>query len=198
MNALILVDIQNDFLPGGALAVPGGDQVVDVANEAMGRFDRVVATQDWHPADHGSFATEHPGRKVYETILLDGVQQTLWPRHCVQRSAGASFASALRVAGIDHVIQKGTDRRVDSYSGFFDNARGRATGLQAWLKSHDVNEVSVMGLALDYCVALTAIDAVELGFQTTVWTDGCRGVENTAGDCDAAIDRLRSAGVVVR
>src|SRR5689334_19007192 len=130
MKALLLIDIQNDFLPGGALAVPAGDSVVPVANEKMPRYELVVATQDWHPADHQSFASQHAGKHVYDQIQLAGLPQTLWPDHCVQGTAGAEFAPALNRAGIHHVVRKGTDRTIDSYSGFFDNARRKATGLE--------------------------------------------------------------------
>lgn len=197
MRALLLVDIQNDFLPGGALAVAGGDEVVDVANELVGGYDLVVATQDWHPADHGSFASRHDGRQPGEFIDLDGLEQILWPDHCVQGSAGAAFAPGLDTEAVDHVVQKGTDPSVDSYSGFFDNARRHATGLEDLLRREGVDAVDVVGLATDYCVKFTALDAADLGFTTRVLTAGCRAVELSDGDREKALDELRSAGVVV-
>lgn len=197
MNALLLVDIQNDFLPGGALAVPRGDEVVAVANRLMPHYEVVVATQDWHPADHLSFASQHRGRPVGEVIELDGLPQVLWPDHCVAGTRGAEFAPQLNRERITHVIRKGTDRLVDSYSGFFDNARRKATGLEPWLRERQVDEVHVMGLATDYCVKFTALDAVDLGFRTVLLLEGVRGVELSPGDCECAIEELRAAGVVI-
>lgn len=195
MNALILVDLQYDFMPGGALAVAEGDQVVAVANRLIPRFELVVATQDWHPADHGSFASQHPGSSIGDIIKLDGLDQMLWPDHCVQGSAGADLHSELKVADIDKIVPKGTDRQIDSYSGFFDNGKRQSTGLKEFLTKHFVSSVFVMGLATDYCVKYTALDAVALGFETTLIEDGCRGVELNPGDVKTAINQLRTAGV---
>jgi len=197
MKALILVDIQNDFLPGGALAVPGGDKVISVAYQWMGQYPLVIATQDWHPADHLSFASQHPGARVGETVSLDGMEQILWPDHCVQGSWGSELAPGLDTSGIQHIVQKGTDRQIDSYSGFFDNARRRATGLEQLLRDRQVDQVDVMGLATDYCVKFTASDAVDLGFRTRLILAGCRGVELRPGDCRAAVESLRDAGVEI-
>mgnify|MGYP002777719726 CR=1 FL=1 len=197
MRALILVDIQNDFLPGGALAVPEGDAVIPVANALSGRFPLVVATQDWHPADHGSFAVNHPGRTPGEVIELGGVAQVLWPAHCVQGTRGAAFADALEVERIARVFIKGTDPAIDSYSGFFDNGRRKATGLGEFLKEAGVDEVVVLGLATDYCVKFTALDALSLGLRTTLVVDGCRGVELQAGDVARALEEVRAAGGAV-
>ena len=196
-TALILVDLQNDFLPGGALAVPDGDAVVPVANSLMPFFGLVVATQDWHPADHGSFAANHPGRRVGEQIELAGLLQILWPTHCVQQTPGAELAGALNRAGITRVFPKGTDVAVDSYSGFFDNGGQRGTGLAEYLLEQGVTEVFVLGLATDYCVKATALDAVAAGFRTHLVEDGCRGVDLTSGDVDRAIEQMREAGVVL-
>jgi len=195
MKALLLIDIQNDFLPGGALAVDSGDEVVPVANRLIPKYELVVATQDWHPKGHMSFASQHPGHEVGGTIDLDGLNQTLWPDHCVQGTVGVEFASGLNTKGIHQVIKKGTDLSIDSYSGFFDNARRKATGLEAYLRENDVDEVHVMGLATDYCVKFTALDAVDLGFKTTILTEGVRGVELSEGDCQRAIDEMRAAGI---
>lgn len=197
MRALILVDIQNDFLPGGALAVPDGDAVVPVANALMPGFSLVVATQDWHPADHGSFAANHPGRRPGEVIALGGLSQVLWPVHCVQGTRGAEFAGGLDRARIGRVFVKGTDPEIDSYSGFFDNERRKSTGLGEFLRESGVDEVVVLGLATDYCVKFTALDALSLGLRTVLVVDGCRGVELQAGDSARAIEAVRAAGGVV-
>ncbi|HZW05500.1 MAG TPA: bifunctional nicotinamidase/pyrazinamidase [Phycisphaerales bacterium] len=194
MDALILVDIQNDFLPGGALAVPRGDEVIPIANALSARAPLVVATQDWHPAGHRSFARNNPGRRVGELIELDGLPQVLWPDHCVQGSRGAELAPGLDRSRIAAVFPKGEDPAVDSYSGFYDNGRRRATGLARWLRSRGVDRVFVMGLATDYCVAATTIDAVAEGFDAHVVSDGCRGVELSAGDCARAEERMSNAG----
>lgn len=198
MKALLLIDIQNDFLPGGALAVREGDQIVPVVNALLDSYDHVVATQDWHPADHKSFASEHADRRVGEVIELDGLAQVLWPDHCVQGTAGAEFTPDLNDSRIAHVVRKGTDREIDSYSGFFDNARRKATGLEAHLHGHGVDEVHIAGLATDYCVKFTALDAIDLGFRVEVITAAIRGVELQPGDCERAIEEMRNAGVVIR
>jgi len=197
VRVLLLVDIQNDFLPGGALAVADGDAVVPIANQLMPRFDHVVATQDWHPADHGSFADQHPGFEPFQVSQLDGLEQILWPVHCVQARAGAGFASALNVAGIDHVVRKGQDLRIDSYSGFFDNGHRLATGLADHLRAIGATELFVMGLAADVCVKFTVLDALAQGFATTLIIDGTRGVEMAAGDTEAAIHAMQAAGASV-
>ena len=194
MDALILVDIQRDFLPGGALAVPEGDAVVPIANELLADFALVVATQDWHPANHGSFAANHPGRKVYDQIVLGGLPQTLWPVHCVQNTPGAELAPGLNRERIARVFQKGTDPLIDSYSGFFDNGHRRATGMGQWLAEQGVTDVYLCGLATDYCVKFTALDAVALGFKTHVFEAACRGVNLRPGDVAAALEEMKRAG----
>lgn len=196
MRALILVDIQNDFCPGGALAVKEGDAVVEVANRLMPHFDVVVATQDWHPEDHGSFAVHH-GKQPGELHALDGLPQVMWPVHCAQGTDGAEFHPKLDTKRVEAVFRKGTDPRVDSYSGFYDNAQRRTTGLAGYLREKGVTEVFVIGLATDYCVKFTALDAAQLGFKTTVVEDACRGVELAPGDVGRALDELRAAGVTV-
>lgn len=195
MNALILVDIQNDFCPGGALAVPDGDEVVAVANRLSSSFELVVATQDWHPADHKSFAANHEGRSPGEMIELEGLEQILWPVHCVQQSNGAAFRDDLVLERVARVFQKGTDPLIDSYSGFFDNGRKRGTGLAAYLKGRNVTKVFVLGLATDYCVKFTALDAVREGFTTSLIPDGCRAVNLEPGDGERAIAEMKTAGV---
>ena len=197
MNALVLVDIQNDFVPGGALAVRDGDRVVPVANALMERFELAVATQDWHPADHGSFAANHPGKRVGEVIDLNGLPQVLWPVHCVQNTHGAELVVGLNRERIARIFQKGTDPRIDSYSGFFDNGHRRATGMGDWLKERGVREIYVMGLATDYCVKFTALDGRQLGFEMFLVEDGCRGVELKPGDVGRAVGEMKGAGVRV-
>ena len=194
-RALILVDLQNDFMPGGALAVEDGDEVVDVANYIAPRFEVVVATQDWHPANHSSFASSHPGHKIGDIVKLDGLDQVLWPDHCIQNSPGADFHSKLYRNRIDKIFTKGTNPQVDSYSGFYDNNRQFSTGLTDWLKSQNIEQLYIMGLATDYCVKFTALDAVKEGFNVFLITDGCRGVNLNAGDVAAALSQMSEAGV---
>ena len=196
-EALIIVDVQNDFLPGGALAVPDGDAVIEVANRLQSDFDLVVATQDWHPADHASFASQHPDRKPGETIELHGFDQTLWPDHCVQGTRGAEFAAGLDTGRLDRVFRKGTDRDIDSYSGFFDNGHLRSTGLADYLRDKGIDDTYVIGLATDYCVRFTALDSVSEGFSTHVILEGCRGVELKPGDVASAIAEMHDTGVWV-
>lgn len=197
MNALLLIDIQNDFLPGGALAVPEGDQIVPVVNAIQPRFDLVVATQDWHPADHGSFARQHADRAVGEVIDLHGLPQILWPAHCVQETQGADFPPALDRSRWARIFQKGTDGEIDSYSGFYDNGHRKATGLGDYLRAQGVTEVYLAGLATDYCVKFTALDARQLGFRTHLIADACRGVNLQAGDVERAIAEMEAAGVEI-
>lgn len=198
MKALLLVDLQIDFMPGGALAVRDGDATVAVANALLPHFAHVACTQDWHPADHGSFASQHPGRKPGELVDLHGLQQVLWPDHCVQGTAGARFHPDLRLPAGVIVHPKGQDRTVDSYSGFFDNGRRNATGLGDALRLRGIRELVVLGLATDYCVQFTALDAVELGFGVTLVTEGCRAVDLTPGDGERAIQRMQAAGARIQ
>ncbi|HEV2722415.1 MAG TPA: bifunctional nicotinamidase/pyrazinamidase [Thermoanaerobaculia bacterium] len=196
-RALIIVDVQNDFMPGGALPARHGDEVVPVINRLQPRFDVVIATQDWHPPDHGSFASNHPGRKPGDVVDLNGLEQILWPDHCVQGSPGAEFHAALDRARIDKVVRKGTDPAIDSYSTFFDNGRRKSTGLEEDLRGRGVTDVYLAGLATDYCVLWSARDAVELGFRTHVVRDGCRGVDLAPGDSERAFEEMRGLGVEV-
>lgn len=197
MNALIIVDLQNDFLPGGALAVPHGDEVIPVANELQKRFELVLATQDWHPPNHGSFAANHPGKKPGDRIMLDGIEQILWPVHCVQNTPGAEFAPSFDTSRIAHVFHKGIDPRIDSYSTFFDNAHRRHTGLAHYLQKRGIKEIYLMGLALDYCVKYSTLDARHLGLNTYVIVDGCRGIELESGDITRALEEMKRAGAVL-
>lgn len=195
MKTLLLIDLQIDFCPNGALEVKEGDAVIPIANALMEEFDLVVATKDWHPADHGSFAANHPWRKPGQIIDLNGLEQVLWPIHCVQESFGALFHPTLNEAGIDKVFYKGTDKEIDSYSGFFDNGHRQATGLGDYLKEKGVTAVYILGLATDYCVKFTALDAVELGFKTYLVEDACRGVNLKDGDIRNAIEEMKTHSV---
>lgn len=197
MKCLILVDIQNDFLPGGALAVPEGDAVIPVANKLQASFPLVVATQDWHPSNHGSFAASHPGKQVFQQIELNGLPQTLWPVHCVQNTKGAELVASLYRERVAKIFPKGTDAGIDSYSGLFDNGHRKSTGLGEWLKGQGVMEVFVCGLATDYCVKFTALDAAQMGFKTHFIEDASRGVNLQPNDVKNAIEEMKRAGVTV-
>jgi nicotinamidase/pyrazinamidase len=197
MKALIVVDVQKDFLPGGALAVPEGDRVVPICNRLMDSFELVIATQDWHPASHASFAANHAGRSIGEVIDLDGLAQVLWPVHCVQNTAGAMLALGLNAGRIKRVFRKGTNSAIDSYSGFFDNGHRKATGLGDYLSGLKVTDVYVCGLATDYCVKFTALDARGIGLNAHLVEDACRGVNLKAGDVEKAVEEMRGAGVEI-
>ncbi|MDP2043056.1 MAG: bifunctional nicotinamidase/pyrazinamidase [Algoriphagus sp.] len=196
-SVLLIVDVQNDFIPGGALAVSQGDQVVPLINDMQKKFQHVIATQDFHPSDHGSFAANHPGRKPGEFIELAGLTQILWPVHCVQGSSGADFHPQLNRSQWMAVFQKGKNPEVDSYSGFFDNARRGDTGLGDFLKSIGIRRVFVCGLALDYCVKFTALDSKSLGFETFLISDATRAVNLRPEDGNLAIAEMEAAGITV-
>lgn len=174
MKALIIVDVQNDFLEGGSLEVPNGNQIINVVNNIQAKFSCVIATQDWHPNEHKSFASNHKDMPVYETIDLNGLPQVMWPNHCVQGSFGAEFHADLNTQNIQTIFRKGTDIEVDSYSGFFDNGKRNSTGLFGYLKEMQITEAYICGLAADYCVYYTAKDAAELGFKTYVIEDATK------------------------
>jgi nicotinamidase/pyrazinamidase len=192
MKALIIVDIQNDFLPGGVLAVRNGDAVIPVINKLQSQFDLVVATQDWHPADHKSFASMHLGKKIFDEIKLSGLPQVLWPDHCVQETEGAEFSSMLDTKKIEAIFRKGMDNNVDSYSGFFDNGKKKATGMGAYLKGRGITSIYVCGLAADYCVNFTALDGLELGFDSTIITDATLPINE--GNFKKIIEDFKSTG----
>ncbi len=194
-KALILVDLQNDFIEDGALEVPNGGEVVEVANSIQSKFDMVVATQDWHPINHSSFAVNHPGQIPGDTIMLNNLSQILWPVHCVQNTQGAAFIPSLKTELINKIFYKGTDVQIDSYSGFFDNGHQKATGLGDYLKEKKVTDVYILGLATDYCVKFTAMDAQNLGFNTYLIEDGCRGVELNPGDIAASLKKMVAIGI---
>lgn len=196
-TCLILVDLQNDFMPGGALAVPRGNEVVEFANRLAPRFEYVVASQDWHPSDHRSFASQHTGRSPGEVVDLEGLDQVLWPDHCVQATLGADFHKDLDLEKVHAIFQKGTDRNIDSYSTFFDNSKGRSTGLGEDLLERGTKAVWMLGLATDYCVKYSALDACSLGLQVHVVPEGCRGIDLAPGDIDRAWDEMRAAGVKI-
>lgn len=197
MRVLVVVDVQNDFMPGGALAVPDGYEVIPVINRIMDRFDLVVATQDWHPPEHASFASNHDGAEVGDVIDLEGLDQVLWPDHCVQTTEGAALVNTLKSAPIEAIFRKGCEPEIDTYSGFYDNGHRKSTGLGDYLRGKGVESVWIAGVATDYCVQATALDARELGFETYLIEDGCRGVELNDGDIAEAIEEMREAGVHV-
>lgn len=192
---LIVVDLQNDFMPGGALAVPKGDEVVPVINVLAARFDNVVMTQDWHPRGHASFASSHPGRKPFETIDLPYGRQVLWPDHCVQGTSGAAFHEDVLLAKAQLVVRKGYHRGIDSYSAFVEADRRTSTGLAGYLRERGLKQIFVCGLATDFCVAWTALDARTAGFETTVVEDACRAID-LEGSLARAWAQLGAAGVV--
>ena len=196
-TALILVDLQVDFMPTGMLPVAEANQVIPIANRLMPKYETVVATQDWHPANHGSFAANHLWRKPGQVIELDGLQQVLWPIHCVQDTWGAEFVDDLDTGAISKVFQKGTDPLIDSYSGFFDNGHRKSTGMAEWLREQGITDVHVLGVATDYCVKFTVLDALAEGFVTTLIEDACRGVNLQEGDTDAAVAEMSAAGATV-
>ena len=195
MDGLILVDLQNDFFESGALAVPKANEIIEPINKILDSFRLVIATQDWHPSDHRSFASNNPGVSVGELIEIEGLTQIMWPNHCVQGSFGAMFHSNLNTQKIIKVFQKGCNINVDSYSGFYDNAKRGDTGLKSYLDKMNVNRLFIVGLATDYCVKFTALDAVECGFETFLIQDCCRAVNLDAGDEQNAIDLMRDHGV---
>jgi nicotinamidase/pyrazinamidase len=192
MNALILVDIQKDFLPGGALPVPKGDEIISTVNAVLRKFELVVATQDWHPRDHASFASNHPRKKMYEKILLGGLEQVLWPDHCVMGTPGAAFDVRLNMNPVEAIFRKGTDPAIDSYSGFFDNGHLKSTGMADYMKGRKVDRIFVCGLAAEYCVYFTIMDGLNLGFKTALIGDATRALDE--GDFQTALKNIRAKG----
>lgn len=192
-----MVDIQNDFLPGGALAVKEGSKIIPLVNKLQKKFDLVVATQDWHPANHESFASNYPNGVIGDLVDLHGLPQVLWPDHCIQNTWGAELAETLDISSVQKVFRKGTEAAVDSYSGFFDNGKRKDTGLSTYLQSKDVEQLFIVGLATDYCVKFTALDAVNLGFETTVIVDAVKAVNLHPEDQENAIRTMRQAGIQI-
>jgi nicotinamidase/pyrazinamidase len=189
-----VIDVQVDFCPGGALAVAEGDAVVPVVNALMDNFATVVLTQDWHPADHASFASSHPGAAPFQTVAMPYGAQTLWPDHCVQGTPGAAFHPGLRTDPAALILRKGMNRGIDSYSAFFENDRTTPTGLAGWLRDRGVTTLTFAGLATDYCVAWSALDAARLGFQVSVALGACRAIDLN-GSLDQARAAMAAAGV---
>ncbi len=192
---LLIIDVQNDFCPGGSLAVEEGDAVVPVINAVIPFFPAAAATQDWHPQDHVSFASSHSGRKVLDTVDAQGIRQILWPDHCVQGTRGAELHPRLDTRGIGLVLRKGMRRTLDSYSAFFENDRRTETGLKYYLKGLGIKEVLLCGLATDYCVFYSAMDARKLGFKAVLIRDACRGVDFPKGNVEKALEDMSRAGV---
>lgn len=195
-DALLVIDVQNDFCPGGGLAVTAGDAVVPVINGLMPRFDEVLLTQDWHPPGHRSFASAHPGRTPFETVQMPYGAQTLWPDHCVQGTPGADFHPGLNTTPARLVIRKGFRPAIDSYSAFFENDRQTPTGLTGYLRERGLRRLFLCGLATDYCVAYSALDARAQGFEVTVLLDACRAID-LGGSLAAALEQMRNAGVML-
>jgi len=193
-SVLLVVDVQVDFCPGGNLSVPDGDKVVPVINRLSRAFQRVVATQDWHPQDHVSFASNHPGSNPFDTIRQPEGEQVLWPDHCVPGTPGAGFHPDLDTLCFDLIVRKGTDPALDSYSAFFENDRKTPTGLHFYLKGLNVKSVYLAGLALDVCVYYSAMDALKLGFHTVVVEDACRGIDTPPGSLQSRLEEIRKAG----
>lgn len=196
MKALIIVDIQNDFLPGGALGVPKGDEIIPLVNSLQADYDLVVATQDWHPHDHLSFASQYIGQEVFDTVDLGGLEQVLWPDHCMQGTVGAEFAPSLETNRIEAIFRKGMDRYVDSYSGFFDNGKRKSTGLAGYLKERSVEEIYVCGLAADYCVYFTAMDGLQQGWKTVLLSKATRAIDK-GGFMDKKEIFLQHGGLIL-
>ena len=196
-SVLLVVDVQGDFCPGGNLPVPEGDKVVPVINRLSRRFQRIAATQDWHPQNHVSFASNHPGSNPFDTIRGKEGGQILWPDHCVPGTTGAEFHPQLDTLGFDLIVRKGTDPNLDSYSAFFENDHKTPTGLHFYLEGLKVKSVYLVGLALDVCVYFSAIDALKLGFHTVLVEDACRGIDTPPGSLKARLEEMRKSGVQI-
>lgn len=196
-TALILIDLQNDFCAGGSLAVRDAEEVIPIANNLQKYFDLIIATKDWHPKDHMSFASNHSFKKIGETVLLNDLEQILWPDHCVQGTIGAELHPLLETKKITKYFLKGTNKTVDSYSAFFDNAHLRGTGLFEYLQENHIEDLYLLGLATDYCVKFSCLDALDLGFHVSVIVDACRGVELHLGDVDNALKEMEAKGAVL-
>lgn len=195
-KALIVIDVQNNFCPGGALAVTGGDEIVPMVNRLIGEFDHVILTQDWHPAGHSSFASTHPGKSPFDTMEMPYGTQTLWPDHCVQGTQGAAFHPDLEWTKAELVIRKGFRPAIDSYSAFFENDRATPTGLAGYLRERGISDLTLVGLATDFCVAYSALDAIRSGFKATVLLDACRAID-LGGSLATMKDEMAKAGVTL-
>ena len=197
MSVLVIVDVQNDFLQNGSLEVPQGNSIIPIINAIQPIFSHIVYTKDWHPADHKSFAKNHPGKNVGDTIKLRGVDQYLWPVHCVQDTIGSEFNGELTIKAGAKIIYKGTDREIDSYSAFFDNLQTKATGLSDYIRSLKANKVYICGLAADYCVKFSVLDALHQGFETYVISDATKAVNVNPDDFYLALDSMRLEGATI-
>ena len=193
MKTLVIVDIQNDFLKGGSLAVPEGEKIIKPINKIIKQYDLVIATKDWHPKNHISFASNHTDKKIGDIINVNGLDQVLWPDHCIQNSFGSDFPEQLDISKLAKVVYKGSDADIDSYSGFYDNANFRSTGLSDYLKSKNINKIDYVGLATDYCLKYTALDSVSEGFKTRVLINCIKGIDEK--DCKLALNEMKSKGV---
>ena len=196
-EALIVIDLQNDFCPGGALAVSGGNEIIHLINSLMVEFPATILTQDWHPRDHSSFASQHPGFDAFGLIEMDYGMQVLWPDHCIQGSHGAALHSGLKVNNADLIIRKGYNRDIDSYSAFFENDHKTPTGLEGYLRTRGLDTLTFVGLATDFCVSYSAQEAAKLGFKATVRQDLCRAID-LDGSLDAALRQMTDAGVTLK
>ena len=194
-SVLIVVDVQNDFCPGGGLAVAEGDRVVPVINELPSKFERIVATQDWHPGNHISFATNNPGSSTYDLKNINGIEQVLWPEHCIQGTKGAEFHPDLLTDSFQLIVRKGWKVGIDSYSAFIENDRKTITGLEGYLSALCTEHVFICGLATDYCVYFSALDCLSLGYKTSVVIDACRGVDSPEGNVENSIADMKAKGV---
>lgn len=196
-TVLLVIDVQNDFCPEGSLAIGDGDQVVPVVNRVAAEFNRVIATQDWHPYDHVSFAKNHPGKHLHDVVDVNGIKQVLWPAHCVQGTDGADFHPALNTEHFSLILRKGTDSKIDSYSAFQENDKRTSTGLEGYLRGLRIEHVYLCGLATDYCVFYSAMDAVHLGFRACIIIDACRGVDVPDGNIEKSLKKMKEHGIAV-
>lgn len=197
MKALLIIDMQADFMPGGSLPTATAFDLVPLINQLMGLFSVVIASKDWHPKGHASFASSHKGKRVGEVIEIQGHSQVLWPDHCIQGTKGAEFVHGLQLEKINHTISKGTDPSIDSYSAFFDNARLKETGLDPLLKKEGIDQLFIVGVATDYCILHTVMDALDLGYRVSVILDGCRGIDLSSGDVKQAFNQMKKRGATL-
>ena len=193
MKALVIIDVQNDFLMNGSLEVPNGNDVIEPINEIIENYALVVSTKDWHPLDHVSFASNHPGKKIGDVVKVNNLDQILWPEHCVQESRGSDFPTTLNFKAINKIIYKGTNSKIDSYSGFHDNGKTYSTGLSNYLKAKNVKLIDYVGLVTEYCVKFTVLDSVEEGFKTRVILNGIKGIN--LEESNKALKEIKSKGI---
>lgn len=197
MKALLVIDMQNDFMPGGSLGIPGASEIIEPIVKLMPTFSHCIATQDWHPLHHCSFAASHPGKRVGDTVVIEGRPQRLWPIHCVQNTWGAELAPGFSKDQFEAVFHKGTNPSIDGYSGFYDNAHLQSTGLTFYLKSHHITQVTIVGVAFDYCVLYSALDARRDGFEVEVRIDLCPAIDASAEGIRKVMDQMEVAGIEI-